>query len=804
VKGICRAADYMSVSPAQVRNRAASNQHGRNTRTIWIVYVVLGAFLLAYLGLLIARPAGDSSELIDWLVIAVQLVASGMCIGRGVGRGRARLAPFALGASILSWTLGDVALTIESAGGATPPTPSLADAFYLAFFPLAYAGIALFIRGEVRRLNTPSWLDSVIAALGAAAVCSAFAFRSVLNSAGGNALEVATNLAYPVGDLLLLALVVGGVAMLAGRSKLPWLLLASGMALNAVGDTFNLFGATSHLGVIVDGIAWPGAILLVSMAVWVPSGHADPLALQKPTGFLLPGLAALASLAIMVLGAPYHIGPVAVGLSTASLAVVGVRLTLSVRGLRTITDARQQESVTDHLTGLGNRRYLFGVLDAFFADHADSSVRQRRLAFLYIDLNGFKEINDSFGHPAGDELLRQLGERFRRPLRGSDALVRLGGDEFAAVLVDADADHATTIARQLTASLEQPFILDAVSVHIGASIGIAQAPADANDADGLVACADVAMYRAKLRGEPFALYEQDFDDDGNMLRLADELRAAVEQDGLLLHYQPQLDLDTGEVRAVEALLRWPHPRLGLISPLKFLPLAEQAGLMRSITWWVLDQALGQCASWRAAGRPIAVAVNVSSTNLIDAGFTVMVQELLERHGLPSQALVLEITETSIISEFDRAKLVVDGLNELGVLVSIDDFGTGFTSLAYLSGLSVGELKLDRTFITRLADAQSDRDLQLVRATIDLAHALDMRVVAEGIEDRLTLDLLRGLDCDVGQGYFIGAPAPADGLAFTLDGLHADGAATGQAFSGDLVPHRDTIERRRLHRVTQRA
>jgi EAL domain-containing protein (putative c-di-GMP-specific phosphodiesterase class I) len=197
-------------------------------------------------------------------------------------------------------------------------------------------------------------------------------------------------------------------------------------------------------------------------------------------------------------------------------------------------------------------------------------------------------------------------------------------------------------------------------------------------------------------------------------------------------------------------------------------------------------------------------VNVSSSNLIDAGFTATVQELLERHFLPAEALVLEITETSIISEFDRAKLVVDDLNELGVVVSIDDFGTGFTSLAYLSALSVGELKLDRTFITRLADAQNGRDLQLVRSTIDLAHALDMRVVAEGIEDRRTLDLLRGLDCDVGQGFFIGAPAPADDLAFTVGATHTDRAVSGQEFSGDLVPHQDTIERRRRHRVTQRA
>jgi diguanylate cyclase (GGDEF)-like protein len=799
----------MRTSAAQAGNRAVSKQLSRRGRTIWVVYGVLGTLVLAYLGLLVARPAGESSTLIDgWLVVAFEFVAVGMCMASGLGRQTGRLVPLVLGASILSWSLGDLTRTIESTGGTSPPSPSLADAFYLGFFPLAYVGIALFIRGEVRRLNTPSWLDSVIAALGAAAVCSALAFHSLLHSAGGGALAVATNLAYPVGDLLLLGLVVGSAAMLAGRSRAPWVLLGTGMALNAVGDTFNLFGAgigSSHVGVIVNGIAWPTAILLISMAMWVPSGHSDPKALQRPPGFLLPGLAAVSGLAILVFGTLNHPGPVAVGLATATLAVVGVRLALSVRGMRTLTEERQHQSLTDHLTGLGNRRFLFGVLDGFFVEHADASIRQRRLAFLYIDLDGFKEINDSFGHPAGDELLRQLGERFRGPLRATDALVRLGGDEFAAVLVDADADDATTIAQRLTASLDQPFILDAVSVHIGASIGIARAPGNATDSDGLVACADIAMYRAKLRGEPFALYERDFDDSGSLLRLADELRVAVDGGGLLLHYQPQLDMQTGEILAVEALLRWPHPRLGLIPPLKFLPLAEQAGLMGPLTRWVLEQAIGQCASWRAAGRAVAVSVNISATNLLDAGFTGMVDELLERFSLSPEALVLEITETSIITEFDRAKVVVDGLKDLGIVVSIDDFGTGFTSLAYLSGLAAGELKLDRTFITRLATGESDRDLQLVRSTIDLGHALGMRVVAEGIEDARTLDLLRELGCDVAQGYLIGMPEPADGLAFAGPSPEpADGAATAPAPSGGLVAHRDPRQRRRPHRVAHRA
>jgi diguanylate cyclase len=206
----------------------------------------------------------------------------------------------------------------------------------------------------------------------------------------------------------------------------------------------------------------------------------------------------------------------------------------------------------------------------------------------------------------------------------------------------------------------------------------------------------------------------------------------------------------------------------MIPPLKFLPLAERAGLMRDLTEWVLEEALGQCASWRATGDAAAVSVNVSATNVVDAGFTAMVQDLLERHRLPPEAVVLEITETSIITEFDRATVVVEELRSLGIVVSIDDFGTGFTSLAYLRGLSAGELKLDRTFITDLTSGERDRDLQLVRSTIELGHALGMRVVAEGIEDEDTLDLLRDLKCDVAQGYFIGVPEPAEKIAFAAD------------------------------------
>jgi diguanylate cyclase (GGDEF)-like protein len=738
--------------------------------TLSLTYALMSVLLVVYLGLLISRA---SSPLIDgWGVGAFELLASALCIASGLARGTARSVPLLLGASLLAWTLGHIALTIESLGGATPASPSVADAFYLSFFPLAYVALVLYLRGEVRRLSTPNWLDGMVAGLGAAALCAAFAFHAIESSTGYGVLATAVNLAYPVGDVLLLLLVVGGTTVLSGRATRPWLVVAGGIALAVVGDTFNLFQSSawsSHLGTVLNGIAWPGAILLMSMAMWLPRVRSDLRALPRPTGFALPSLAAACGLAILLVGTFRPIDGVAIGLATATLALVGVRMASSVRALRALTRERQRLSVTDHLTGLGNRRYLFDVLDAFFAEER-GALTQSCLAFLFIDLEHFKKINDSFGHPAGDELLRQLAARLARSIDAGDIVARIGGDEFGAVLMDADVERAASVAQRISASLEQPFALDGVRARLGANIGIALAPADASDSAALVSCADAAMYRAKLGAAPYVRYERGFDEGGNRLRLAEELGAAIDTEGLVLHYQPQLDLRTGKISSAEALVRWAHPKLGLIPPIKFLPLAEEAGLMGALTRLVLAQAIEQRAAWRAAGHELAVSVNVSASDLLDSGLAKMIAGLLQKHGQPAECLVIEITETSVITEFERSKGVVQELRDLGVCVSIDDFGAGFTSLAYLSSLAVGELKLDRTLITGLASdragsAGERRDVELVRATIALGHALRLRVVAEGIEDEATLALVSELGCDVVQGYFVGRPGPARELVF---------------------------------------
>jgi len=740
----------------------------RARNRLWTAYGLLGLLLLAYIIALSANlRVANGLPIRGFGVDAFEFVVAVSCLAEGVvNRSRRGVALF-LGCALLSWCAGDIALTIESIGGRTTPTPSVADVFYLGFYPLAYVAVVQFMRTEVRHLTTPGWLDGVVAGLGAAAICAAFAFHTIVHSTGGSALSASVNLAYPIGDLLLLALVVGGTAVLPGRGKAPWILLAGACSLNAAGDTFNLFQSTLgslRVGIVFNAVAWPGAFMLMSIAMWLKPRPGDPLVRQRPVGFLLPGIAAAGGLSILLVGTLHQLSRVSIGLATATLILVGVRLALSARGLRVLTEQRHKQSMTDDLTGLGNRRYLFHLLAAYSNEQA-AAASEPKLAFLFLDLDHFKEINDSFGHSAGDELLRQLGPRLSSALRGSDVVVRLGGDEFAIVLFNADSEYATMVAERLMSKLQEPFALDFVSASVGASIGIALMPIHATATDDLLRCADTAMYRAKLGPGPIEMYNQHIDDDGNLLRLAEELREAVALAQFILHYQPQLDLRTGEICGVEALLRWPHPRLGMVPPMKFLPIAEEAGLMPSLTALVLDGALGQCAAWRGAGHRIAISINASPSNLLDDGFTGLIRSQLEHHRLPASALVLEITETCVISDYQRSRVVIEELRELGVTVSIDDFGAGFTSLAHLGDLAVGELKLDRIFVTGLTLQEKVRDLELVRSTIELGHSLGLRVVAEGVEDLATLDLLGRLGCDLAQGYFISRPMPAGDLRF---------------------------------------
>jgi diguanylate cyclase len=515
----------------------------------------------------------------------------------------------------------------------------------------------------------------------------------------------------------------------------------------------------------------------MSLSVWLPARYLDPLRPQKTSGFLLPGLAAAGGLVILVTGTLESISRAALWLAVATLLTVGVRLAISARTLRILTEERHRQAHTDELTNLGNRRQLFHILDTFFADQATlpNLVRWR-------SCSSTSTISRRSTTPSATRRRRTAAPAGTAPhgaVGSSGSVVRLGGDELAVVLMDADADEAVVVAQRILGEIEKPFVLHKINASVGASIGIALVPSNASDGPGLLWCADVAMYRAKLGNTPFVFYDQDLDGGENQPNLLDELRLAVREGSFVLHYQPQLDLRSGEVLAVEALVRWPHPKLGLVPPMKFLPLAEEAGLMWPLTTWVLNEALAQCAAWRAEGRTLAVSVNVSTTDLLEVGFIELVEQLLERYGLPAQALVIEITETVIINDFVKAQAVIQVLRDIGIIVSIDDFGAGFTSLAYLSSLAVGELKLDRQFIMQLSSDGKGRDLELVRATINLGHDMGLRVVAEGIEDVETLDLLGDLGCDLAQGYFISRPTPANRLAFKSAGVETPAITSGR-------------------------
>ena len=733
----------------------------RLRRSLWGLYGVFGLLLCAYLATLVVHASARGSLLLNgWGSAAFEIAVSLLALIRGATTSRDRIVPLALGTGMLMWALGDVLLTLESRHGATPPSPSAADLFYLLFFPFAYLALVLMVRRDALRLVPALWLDGAIAGLGAAALCAAFAFHGIEVLAGGSAAAVATNLAYPTGDVLLLVLVAAGTVLLSGRRRGAWYLVAVGCALNAAGDTFNLFhnAGAPAVGSIVDAVAWPSALLLMSIAVWLPVNAADPLSEPRTPGFLLPGVGAVGALAVLLLGSLDGAQSSAIALATGTLLVTGIRLALSLGSLRSLTAERHQQAITDQLTGLGNRRRLDQVLSRFFAE---GSASRAELAFLFVDLDHFKEVNDSFGHAAGDELLRQIGPRMRGCLGERDLLLRIGGDELVVILFDGGRTQAVSVAERISVAIREPFALEMVTVRIAASIGIALAGEHAEDSAALMRCADQAMYRAKHDGEWYAVYDPAVDTEIDRLRLVDDLRGALENEELELHYQPQIDLASGSVVAVEALLRWRHPRLGFVPPLDFLPLAEEAGLMRPLTRFVLREALSQCADWRSRGQNLTMSINVSATNILDVDFLALVEDELQRHHVAPEALILEITETTLIADLDQCGDVIDRLRALGCTVSIDDFGAGFTSIASLGKLAVGEVKLDRSFLATLGDDPNTG--RLIEATIDLAHALGLHVVAEGVEEEATLNTLATLGCDLAQGYYIARPAPASEL-----------------------------------------
>jgi diguanylate cyclase (GGDEF)-like protein len=420
----------------------------------------------------------------------------------------------------------------------------------------------------------------------------------------------------------------------------------------------------------------------------------------------------------------------------------------------------EHQALHDQLTDLPNRVLLRERLrQAIAAARRDG----HPLALLVLDLDRFKEVNDTLGHHYGDLLLREVGSRLQGVLRAGDTLARLGGDEFAIVLPMAGAQTAHAFTATIVQALTQPFVLDGHRFDIGASIGIALVPEHGVEADVLLRRADVAMYIAKRTGSGHALYTPEQDPNSPArLGLISDLRRAIEAGELALCFQPKVDLRSGRLTGVEALARWPHPERGAIPPDQFIPLAEQTGLIRPLSRWVLDAALGQWRVWHTAGLELPIAVNLSMRDLHDPDLPAAIAALLVARGVAPAWLRVEITESSLMADPERALAVVTRLRALGVRISIDDFGTGYSSLAYLKRLPVDELKIDRSFVRHLTTDENDR--AIVRSTIGLAHELGLDVVTEGVEDQATWELLTVLGCDSAQGYFVSHPLSGADLA----------------------------------------
>jgi diguanylate cyclase (GGDEF)-like protein/PAS domain S-box-containing protein len=417
----------------------------------------------------------------------------------------------------------------------------------------------------------------------------------------------------------------------------------------------------------------------------------------------------------------------------------------------------EHQALHDALTGLANR--------TLFRDRIEQAVQARRrdhdrTAVLMMDLDGFKEINDSLGHAAGDDLLVELSRRLTATLRASDTVARLGGDEFGVLLPHASVpDDVLRAVKRIRAAIAKPITLQGLALSLEASIGIAVCPDDGQDVETLLRCADGAMYNAKEEKSGWAFYDSSRpQQDTGRLTLMGELRSALDRRELVLYYQPKAVLADGEVHSLEALLRWNHRDRGLVPPDDFIPMVQQTSLIKPLTLYVIDEALRQCRSWLDEGLKLAIAVNLFARNLVDADFPTQVAGLLERWNIGSSLLEFEITESSMLADPTRTKLILEQLSAMGIRLSIDDFGTGYSSLAYLKRLPVSEIKVDRSFVMNM-DADED-DSTIVRSTIDLGRNLGLDVVAEGVESEEVWDRLNALGCTAAQGYYLSPPVPA--------------------------------------------
>ena len=675
-----------------------------------------------------------------------------------------------LGLGLLGWTGGEATWTAAVASGADPGTPSAADIGYLAFYPFALAAVWLLVRSRaVRRLPRALLTDGLTGALALGSVAVAVAGPSLARGAGGSVATFAVELAYPILDVVLIGLVALAVVGADFRER-AWWVLGAGSLLFAAVDVAWLVEEASGRYVTGDAldVLWSVCAVVFAAAAWQQPVDVRRVRLQGWTVLAVPVGSVVAALAVLASRPPLA----ATELAVAAVAIGAVRATRAVRRSLATTQARD-EAVTDDLTGLANRRLLLRRLDAALADTG------RAHALVLLDLDRFKEVNDTLGHPVGDELLRQIGPRLARTTRPGETVARLGGDEFAVLLPAVDGEEAALrAARRVLAGLLGAFVIDGLELFVSASAGIAVAPVHGSDGATLLRKADVAMYQSKRAGSGPALYRVGTDPNSRTrLESATALRHAIGEGQLVCHYQPQVDVATGVPLGLEALARWDDPRRGLLPPEEFLELAEQAGLMGQLFDAVLRTALEDCRRWRHGLDHLRVAVNLAASSLQDGRLAARIAAALRASDLPAAALTLEISDGGLL-DTGEIRRTFGTLHAMGVRVSLDDYGDGRSSVGMLRELPIDQLKLDGHLVGAVTGDRRGR--AIVRHTVLMAHALGIEAVAEGVEDAATLRALDELGCDYAQGYHIAPPLPPGEVAAWLAPRVGAGARTAGA------------------------
>jgi diguanylate cyclase (GGDEF)-like protein len=736
-----------------------------------LVHCVLGFVLAGGLALFamsalpVVRGVVPASFFGNWVVSVITVVAAVQVVLRVVAVREQRWVWLPLAVGLSSYAAGAVLWSFWIQSMPDPPFPSFADALWLPLYPLGYATIVLAIRQRTARFTASVWLDGLIAALALSALVGALILPTVLGHSDGKFSAVVVNAAYPIGDLLLIGAIAAGCAMTGWRLSRAWLVLAAGFLCLTVADVLYLSAVVqgSYETELLPNFFWLSGVVLMAFAARAPHHQMEPSSGPGHLAALGPSLCASAAVGLIVFDHFEQLDAVSLALTGATIAVAVLRLTLTVREERRLRDSHRQ-ALTDELTGLPNRRALGAELSASLKSGTGG-----RGALLLADLNGFKELNDTLGHDAGDELLCAVAARLREALRDDDVVARLGGDEFAILARSCtDADQADLVARKILATIQRPFAVRGLSIQTGISVGVVCYPEHGSTVSELLKRADVAMYRAKEARTGVERYDSDHDGRStDRLALAGGLGTALARGEITAHYQPQVDPVTGRLVGVEALARWEHPQRGLLLPGEFLAAVEQTNFSRALTMRMLDVAARDWSRWMNTGLDVSVAVNLAAVNLIDEAFPGDVSDVLRAHGMPPDRLILEVTETSIITDPIRALSVLGSLRDQGIHIALDDFGTEHSSLSHLHTLPVDEIKIDRSFVRRIA--YDERTAAIVTSIVALARTLGLRCVAEGIEDEATRAVLVDVGCECAQGFLFARPMPAEQLpAWSLE------------------------------------